>query len=95
MDKNANTSTNNTENFQNTPHVRSGAMSDAKSAIADKAAPAMDFLKDNFRTVQDTTAPYLENAESFIKRYPFYTIAGAAAVGALIGMALSRPSSRA
>ena len=58
----------------------------------DKAAPAMDYLKDNFSAVRDTTQPYLQDAEAMIKRHPFYALAGAVAVGAIIGAVIARPS---
>lgn len=91
MEKNLNTSAN--ESFKSaTTGVRSTA-SDAKSAIMEKAGPAMDYLKENLSTVRDTTQPYIQDAEAMIKRHPFYALLGAVAVGAVFGAIVARPSS--
>ena len=98
----------NKDSFKNTPHVNAkadtkadanvsgGAMdkiSDVRSTIADKAAPAMDYLKNNFSTVRDSSQVYIDDAEALIKRHPFYTVLGAAAIGAVVGMFMSRSAS--
>jgi ElaB/YqjD/DUF883 family membrane-anchored ribosome-binding protein len=93
------------DSFKNTPTARNAAnaassaantasnvASDAKNAIMDKAAPAMDYLKENFSAVRDTTQPYIQDAEALIKRHPFYALAGAVAVGAVFGAIIARPS---
>jgi len=80
------------ESFSKTASTARSAATDAKSAIMDKAAPAMDYLKDNFEAVRDTTAPYLQDAEAMVKRHPFYALVGAVAVGAIFGAMIARPS---
>jgi len=73
----------------------SSAIGTARGAIADKAAPAMDYLKNNFSSVRDSSQVYLDDAEALIKRYPIYTVLGAAAIGAVVGMLMSRSGSSA
>ncbi len=68
------------------------AASGVRSQINDAKSSAVDYLKDNFAAVRDTTEPYLEDAEAMVKRHPFYALAGAIAVGAIFGAILARPS---
>lgn len=97
----------NKDSFKNTPHVNAkadtkadanvsgGAMdkiSDVRNTIADKAAPAMDYMRSNFSNISDKSQDYIQNAGSLIRQYPFYSLLGAVALGAVVGMAIARPS---
>jgi len=70
-----------------------GTMNEVKSAIVDQAGPAMSYLKDGFSTISDRSQVYVKDAGALIRKYPFYSLLGAVAVGAFIGMAI-RPSSK-
>jgi len=70
-----------------------GTMNEVKSAIIDQAGPAMSYLKDGFSTISDRSQVYLKDAGALIRKYPFYSLLGAVAVGAFIVMAI-RPSSK-
>ena len=97
MEKTVNSSAK--ESFKNAPNMKSGiaasvgsSVEDMKDSVVEKAGPAVDYIKDNFRMVQETTRPYIDDAEALIKKHPFYAILGAAAVGTMVGMILSRPA---
>lgn len=110
MDKNTNASGSTKDSFKNTPHVdganttsktassasvdRSSMVNNVREKIADQAGPAIDSIRSQFSRIQESGRPYLENAGSYVRRYPMYSLLGAAAAGALIGMAIARPSSR-
>jgi ElaB/YqjD/DUF883 family membrane-anchored ribosome-binding protein len=82
------------DTFKNTPHVGSQMGSDVKSTVMEQAKPAVDFLKQNFSTVQDSAREYFDASSGVIKRNPFYAMLGAAAIGVGLGMWISsRPSS--
>jgi ElaB/YqjD/DUF883 family membrane-anchored ribosome-binding protein len=70
-----------------------GTMNEMKSAIVDQAGPAMSYLKDGFSTISDRSQVYVKDAGALIRKYPFYSLLGAVAVGAFLGMAI-RPSSK-
>ncbi|MEZ0392086.1 MAG: hypothetical protein ACAH59_07730 [Pseudobdellovibrionaceae bacterium] len=72
----------------------SDVINNVKSKIADQAGPAVEKFQTTFRDVQETAQPYLENAQSYFRRYPLYSVLGAAAIGAVIGMIVARPTNR-
>ncbi len=53
--------------------------------VADKANMSSTDLKAYYETAKEKASDAVENSESFVKKYPFYTVLGAAAVGFLAG----------
>lgn len=68
-------------------------MSDVKNRIVNQAGPAVDYLKNNFSGVGTKAQGYTQNVGSMVRQYPFYSLLGAVAIGAFIGMAIAKPSS--
>jgi ElaB/YqjD/DUF883 family membrane-anchored ribosome-binding protein len=87
------TMNNMSDSMKSTSKQAANMASEARGALMDKAAPAMDYLKENFEAVRNQTEPYLTDARATIKRFPFYTVAGAVAVGTLFGILIGRSRS--
>lgn len=68
------------------------SIGDAKNAIMEQARPAVDYVRNNLRPVMDNSQQYLTDARGVVTRYPFYAIAGAAAIGVVVGMMFTRSS---
>ena len=79
--------------FKNTPHVAGQAVTEAKNSIMDQAQPAVDFIKQNFSSVQGSAKQYYSASTGVIRNNPFYAMLGAAAIGVGLGMWLSSRNS--
>lgn len=58
----------------------------AVEAVADKANLSTSELKAYYDTAKEKASDAVEYSEGFVKKYPFYTVMGAAAIGLLAGV---------
>ncbi len=72
----------------------SDKVNEVKDKIVQQAGPAVDYLKSNLSNVSERSQVYIQDASSLIRRYPFYSVLGAVAIGAFVGMSISRSSDR-
>jgi ElaB/YqjD/DUF883 family membrane-anchored ribosome-binding protein len=68
---------------------RTGSASES-TRTGSHANPTVEYIKSNLSALSSKTKHYAEDAGSFVRRYPVYSVLGAAALGTLLGMAISR-----
>lgn len=93
LGQNANVS-NAVDSAQEVAREAKASFNDLKDRIADRTAPAVDYLKTNFSSVGERAQDYIQSTGSLVRRYPFYSLIGAVAIGTFVGMAIARPSSK-
>lgn len=81
----------NKQQSDDTSSIQKGA-ANLRETIADKAGPAMDYLRDNFSNVGGRTQDILQSTEKLIRQYPVYSMVGAVAVGIILGAAITKPA---
>ena len=60
--------------------------------LSQKAAPAINYLRDQLPNLKNRTQDYLDSAGTFVRQYPVYSVVGAVAIGFIVGSAIARPS---
>jgi ElaB/YqjD/DUF883 family membrane-anchored ribosome-binding protein len=73
-----------------------GMMSGAKQKVSDFAKGIQDRIPDNWNVdnVKQSVQPALTSTESMIRQYPWYSLLGAVAVGAILGAMLAPKGSK-
>jgi ElaB/YqjD/DUF883 family membrane-anchored ribosome-binding protein len=71
-------------------------ISDAKNAITDAAGKVEvpEVITDQLKALREQSQMVLDRTEDLVKSHPFYSILGAAAVGALVASMMSNKFSR-